>query len=88
MSPSVLRVRTERALRHARATHGDRHPATWAAYGRAVAAWGRKRLGSLALEGEADLVLIHTAAIAEERVSARPGYANRRARRHGVGRHY
>lgn len=79
-------MRTERALRRARATYGDKHPATWAAYGRAVAAWGRKRLAGLALEGPADLDLIHTAAIAEDRATARPGYANRRARRHGVGR--
>lgn len=44
MNKSIERWRTERALRVARQTHGDDHPATYAAYARAVVAWnGRIR---------------------------------------------
>lgn len=38
---------TERTLRVTRATLGDLHPATWAAYGRAVAAWGEDRVRTI-----------------------------------------
>lgn len=45
MTPSVNRWRTERALKLAREQHGDDHPATYAAFARAVVAWnGRIRV--------------------------------------------
>lgn len=48
MSPGVVRTITARRLRVARAQHGDLHPATWAAFGRAIAAWGADKIASIA----------------------------------------
>jgi hypothetical protein len=40
ISRSVDRMRATFALERALAKHGNAHPATWAAWGRFVAAWG------------------------------------------------
>lgn len=43
ISRSVDRCRASRAFAFALAKHGNSHPATWAAWGRFVAAWGVDR---------------------------------------------
>jgi len=90
VSPTVERTRTDRALRLARATHGDAHPATWAAFGRAVIAWGdprnvsgrealRRAYDGLDDEERARISSAHTTA--QLRLIGVPGAANRSARR-------
>lgn len=81
MSPSILRARTAHALRRARATYGDEHPATWAAYGRAIAVWGRNRIAALApsfdaVSRSAAIAIANTAGL---RLRA-SGFDNRRMR--------
>lgn len=44
MNLPVLRAQTQRALERTRAEHGELHPDTWTAYGRAIFAWGEDRL--------------------------------------------
>lgn len=89
MSPSVMRNRTARELRRARSTYGDGHPATWAAYGRAIAAWGSAvRLRALApamvqtIEPRSStaIELLNIANTASAR-ALRPGFENRHSRR-------
>lgn len=82
MSPGVLRTKTARDLRRARNRYGDDHKATWAAYGRAIAAWGNAdRIRSIA-PVSADLELLLVASLAGVRASKRPGHSNRHSRRH------
>ncbi len=79
MNRSALRERTARNLRRARATYGDEHPATWAAYGRALAVWGAARIQPLAPKS-GDLSLSLIAATAHARICTRAGFSNRSAR--------
>lgn len=90
VSPSTARSRTMRDLRRARVRYGDLHPATWAAYGRAITAWGSARLGMLAPPVNSNIELALIAVVAASRASQQPGFSNRhrRARRIAVAPTY
>ena len=86
MSPGVLRGRTWRVLLARRAEHGEYHPATFAAYGRARRVWRdavrRPAFGDVRVFGFALRAHLERAfTVAELRAGGASGFDNRHDRK-------